>query len=67
MSKPIMKCNAPPFTDFKKAYNSVRRQVFYNIIFGFDIPIKDIGVNKYVLKYTLQKPEVAKIVSSFPY
>jgi len=27
------------FIDFKKAYDSVRREVLYNILFGFDIPM----------------------------
>jgi hypothetical protein len=28
------------FTDFKKAYDSVRREVLYNIITTFGVPIK---------------------------
>jgi len=27
------------FIDFKKDYDSVRREVLYNILFGFDIPM----------------------------
>jgi hypothetical protein len=28
------------FVDFKKAYNSVRREVLYNILIEFGIPLK---------------------------
>jgi hypothetical protein len=28
------------FIDFRKAYDSVRREVFYNILIKFSIPVK---------------------------
>jgi hypothetical protein len=28
------------FIDFKKAYNSIRREVLYNVLFEFGIPMK---------------------------
>ena len=40
------------FTDFKKAHNSVRRQVIYNTVFGFGIHIKVLGL----IKLCLNKP-----------
>jgi hypothetical protein len=34
------------FIYFKIAYNSVRREVFYNIVIEFGIPIKMVRLNK---------------------
>jgi len=34
------------FTDFKKAYDSVRQEVLYNILIAFGIPIKLVRVIK---------------------
>ena len=34
------------FIDFKKAYNSVRREVLYNILMEFGIPKKPIRLIK---------------------
>jgi len=28
------------FIDFKKAYDSVRKEVFFNILIEFDVPLK---------------------------
>ena len=36
------------FIDFKKAYDSVRREVLYNILIEFCIPMKLVKVNKNV-------------------
>jgi hypothetical protein len=30
----------PLFIDFKKAYDSVRREVFFNILIEYDVPVK---------------------------
>jgi hypothetical protein len=36
------------FIDIKKAYDSVRMEVFYNILFEFGIPMKLVRLIKYV-------------------
>jgi hypothetical protein len=40
------------FIDFKKAYDSVRREVFYNILIEFGIPRKLVGLIKRYLHET---------------
>jgi hypothetical protein len=36
----------PLFIDFKKAYDSIRREVLYNILIDFFMPIKLVKLNK---------------------
>jgi hypothetical protein len=55
------------FIDFKKAYNSVRKEVFYNIIMEFGFPMKLVGLIKMCLNETYNRVWVAKDLSDmFP-
>jgi len=40
------------FTDFKKAYDRVRREVLYNILIEFGIPMKLVRIIKMFLTET---------------
>ena len=42
------------FIDFKKAYDSVRREVFYNIVIELGIPMKLVRLIKLCLKRTAE-------------
>ena len=54
------------FTDFKKAYDSVRREVLYNII-EFGIPMKLVKLIKMYLNVTYSRVWVGKQLSDmFP-
>jgi hypothetical protein len=48
--------------NFKKAYDSVRREVLYNILIGFGIPMKLVRVIKMCLNETYSKVHI----DSFP-
>jgi len=55
------------FIDFKKAYDSVRREVLYNIPIEFGIPKKLVGLIKMCLTETYSRVRVGKILSDmFP-
>jgi hypothetical protein len=55
------------FIDFKKAYDSVRREVLYNILIEFRIPRKLIRLIKTYLLETHSRVQVGKYVSDrFP-
>jgi hypothetical protein len=55
------------FVDFKKAYDSVKREVLYNIPLEFDIPKKLVRLIKMCLNETHRKVRVGKILSDkFP-
>jgi hypothetical protein len=43
------------FVNFKKAYDSVRKEVLYNILIGFEVPMKLVRQIKMFLKETYSK------------
>jgi hypothetical protein len=47
-------------TDFKKAYNSVRREVLYNILIESGIPRKPAGLIKMCLNETYSTVHIGK-------
>jgi hypothetical protein len=48
------------FIDFKKAYDSVRREVLYNIIIEFGAPMNVVRLNKMFLNETCSKVSIGK-------
>jgi hypothetical protein len=55
------------FIDFKKTYDSVRREVLYSVLIEFGIPIKLVRLNKMCLNETYSKVCIGKHLSdSFP-
>jgi hypothetical protein len=55
------------FIDFKKAYDSTKREVLYNILLEFGIPKKLVGLIKMCLNETYSKVCIGKLLSDkFP-
>ena len=55
------------FIDFKKAYDSVRREVLYNILMEFGVPKKLVRLIKMCLTETYSRVQVGKNLSDmFP-
>ena len=55
------------FIDFKKAYDSIRREVLYNILTEFGIPMKLVRLIKMCLTDTYSRVQVGKNISdTFP-
>jgi hypothetical protein len=51
------------FIDFKKAYDSVRREVLHNILTEFGIPRKLVGLIKMCLNKTYSRVRIGKNLS----
>jgi hypothetical protein len=51
------------FVDFKTAYDSVRREVLYNILIEFGIPLKLVRLIKMCLYETYSRVQVGKHLS----
>jgi hypothetical protein len=55
------------FFDFKKAYDSIMREVLYNILLEFGIPKKLVRIIKMCLNETYSKVHIGKLLSDmFP-
>ena len=55
------------FIDFKKVYDSVRREVLYNILIECGIPMKLVRIIKMCMNETCSRARVGKNVSDmFP-
>jgi hypothetical protein len=55
------------FIDFKKAYDSIKREVLYSILLEFDIPKKLVSLIKMCLYETYSKVRIGKLLSDkFP-
>jgi hypothetical protein len=51
------------FIDFKKAYDSIKREVLYNILVEFCIPKKLVKIIKICLNETYSKVHIGKLLS----
>jgi hypothetical protein len=55
------------FTDFEKAYHSVRREVLYDILIEFGVSTKPVRLIKMCLNETYSRVRLGKCVSDISY
>jgi hypothetical protein len=53
------------FVDFKKAYDSVRREVLYSILIDRGVPMKLVWLIKMCLNETYKKAHIGKHLSGY--
>jgi hypothetical protein len=51
------------FIDFKKAYDSIKREVLYNTLLEFGIPRNLVRLTKMCLNETYNKVHIGKLMS----
>jgi hypothetical protein len=51
------------FIDFKKAYDSIRRETLYNILIEFGTPRKLVGIIKICLNETCSRVQIGQYLS----
>jgi hypothetical protein len=54
------------FVDFKKAHDSVRREVLYNILIEFGVPMKLVRLIRMCLNGIYSKAHIGKHLFSYP-
>jgi len=55
------------FTDFKKDYDTVKREVLYNILIEFGIPMKLVRLIKICLNKSYSRFQVGKHLAEVSY
>jgi hypothetical protein len=63
----VQRDSTSAFIDFKKAHDSVRREVLYNILIEFGVPMKPVRLIKMCLNEMYSKVRISKYLSdNFP-
>jgi hypothetical protein len=54
-------CIRESFIDFKNAYDSVRREVLYNILIEFGVPMKPVRLIQLCLEYAIRRVQESQV------